>query len=34
LDYYQAKNVLFVVDGTREPEDIYADIEKAVKSEK
>jgi adenylate kinase len=34
LDYYQAKNVLFVVDGTREPEDIYADIETAVKSEK
>ncbi len=33
LDYYQAANVLFVVDGTREPEDIYADIEKAVKSE-
>jgi adenylate kinase len=34
LDYYQAKNVLFVVDGTREPEGIYADIEKAAKSEK
>jgi adenylate kinase len=34
LDYYQAANVLFVVDGTREPEDIYRDIEKAVKSEK
>lgn len=34
LDYYQAANVLFVVDGTREPEDIYRDIEEAVKSEK
>jgi adenylate kinase len=34
LDYYQAANVLFVVDGTREPEAIYKDIEKAVKSEK
>jgi adenylate kinase len=27
LDYYQAANVLFVVDGTREPEEIYRDIE-------
>ena len=34
LDYYQAKNVLFVVDGTRQPEEIYEDIEKVVKSEK
>jgi adenylate kinase len=34
LDYYQAKNVLFVVDGTREPEAIYKDIEEVVKSEK
>ena len=33
LDYYQAANVLFVVDGTREPEEIYQEIEKAVKSE-
>ena len=33
LDYYQAKNVLFVVDGTREPEDIYQDIESVVTKE-
>ena len=33
LDYYQAKNVLFVVDGTREPEDIYRDIESVVTKE-
>jgi adenylate kinase len=33
LDYYQAKNVLFVVDGTREPEDIYGDIESVVTKE-
>jgi adenylate kinase len=33
LDYYQAANVLFVVDGTREPEAIYHDIERVVKSE-
>ena len=33
LDYYQAKNVLFVVDGTREPEDIYRDIENVVTKE-
>ena len=33
LDYYQGRNVLFVVDGTRAPEEIYKDIEKAVKSE-
>jgi adenylate kinase len=34
LDYYQAANVLYVVDGTRKPEDIYRDIEQVVKSEK
>ena len=34
LDYYQAANVLFVVDGTRAPEEIYRDIEQVVKSEK
>jgi len=34
LDYYQAAKVLFVVDGTREPEAIYRDIEEVVKSEK
>jgi len=34
LDYYQAANVLFVVDGTREPEAIFKEIEEAVKSEK
>ncbi len=34
LDYYQAKNVLFVVDGTREPEDIYRDIERVVTQER
>jgi adenylate kinase len=34
LDYYQAANVLFVVDGTRDPEAIYKDIEEVVKSEK
>ena len=33
LDYYKAANVLHVVDGTREPEVIYADIVKVVKSE-
>ncbi|HEX9544604.1 MAG TPA: adenylate kinase [Pyrinomonadaceae bacterium] len=33
LDYYQAANLLFVVDGTREPEEIYRDIEQVVKSE-
>ncbi len=30
LDYYQAANVLFVVDGTRAPEEIYRDIERVV----
>jgi len=30
LDYYMAKNVLHVVDGTREAEAIYKDIEKIV----
>ena len=30
LDYYQAANLLFVVDGTREPEEIYRDIERVV----
>src|SRR6185436_8043446 len=34
LDYYKAADVLDVVDGTREPEVIYADILKIVKSEK
>jgi adenylate kinase len=34
LDYYQTANVLFVVDGTKEPEEIYQEIERAVKSEK
>jgi adenylate kinase len=33
LDYYKAANVLDVVDGTREPEAIYSDIERTVKSE-
>jgi adenylate kinase len=33
LDYYKAANVLEVVDGTREPEAIYRDIERIVKSE-
>jgi adenylate kinase len=34
LDYYRANNLLHVVDGTREPEVIYRDIEKIVTSEK
>ena len=34
LDYYQASNVLHRVDGTREPEAIYADIEKIVIGDK
>ncbi len=34
LDYYKAANLLHVVDGTREPEAIYQDIERIVKSEK
>jgi len=33
LDYYKAADLLDVVDGTREPEVIYADILKIVKSE-
>jgi adenylate kinase len=32
LDYYEAANLLHVVDGTREPEVIYRDIEKIVTS--
>ncbi len=31
LDYYKAANLLHVVDGTRKPEVIYADIVKIVK---
>jgi adenylate kinase len=34
LDYYQAANVLSRVDGTREPEAIYADIERIVIGDK
>jgi adenylate kinase len=34
LDYYKATGLLHVVDGTREPEVIYRDIEDIVKSEK
>jgi adenylate kinase len=34
LDYYKAANLLHVVDGTRDPEVIYEDILKIVKSEK
>jgi adenylate kinase len=33
LDYYQASNRLRRVDGTRDPEAIYADIEKIVNGE-
>jgi adenylate kinase len=33
LEYYQALNLLHRVDGTREPEAIYADIEKLVTSD-
>jgi adenylate kinase len=33
LDYYKSANLLHVVNGTREPETIYRDIEKIVKSE-
>jgi adenylate kinase len=33
LDYYQASNLLHRVDGTREPEEIYRDIERIVNSE-
>ena len=32
LDYYRASNLLHRVDGTREPEEIYRDIEKTVTS--
>lgn len=34
LDYYKASGLLHVVDGTRDPEAIYRDIVKIVKSEK
>jgi adenylate kinase len=34
LDYYQALNLLHRVDGTREPEAIYADIERIVIGDK
>jgi adenylate kinase len=34
LDYYTANNLLRRVDGTREPEAIYADILNAVTSDK
>jgi len=33
LDYYKSKNLLHIVDGTREPEAIYRDIEKIVTSD-
>lgn len=33
LDYYKAATLLHVVDGTREPETIYKDIEKVVTSD-
>ena len=33
FDYYKKANLLHVVDGTKEPEAIYADILKIVKSE-
>ncbi len=33
LDYYKSANLLHVVDGTREAEQIYGDIEKIVTSE-
>nr|MBA3766318.1 nucleoside monophosphate kinase [Acidobacteriota bacterium] len=33
LEYYQALSILHRVDGTREPEEIYRDIEKVVTSE-
>ncbi len=33
LDYYKAADLLHVVDGTREPEAIYRDIEKIVTSD-
>ena len=34
LDYYQAANLLETVDGTREPEEIYRDIERIVIGDK
>jgi adenylate kinase len=34
LDYYQALNLLSRVDGTREPEAIYVDIERIVRGDK
>ena len=34
LDYYAASNRLHRVDGTREPEAIYADIERIVTNDK
>ena len=33
LDYYRSRNLLQTVDGTRDPEEIYRDIEGIVKSE-
>jgi adenylate kinase len=33
LDYYKAANLLHVVDGTRDPETIYREIEKIVTSD-
>lgn len=33
LDYYQASNLLHRVDGTRDPEEIYAEIERIVKGD-
>jgi adenylate kinase len=33
LDYYQASNLLHRVDGTRDPEEIYKDIERTVTSD-
>ena len=33
LDYYQAKGLLHRIDGTRDPLEIYSDIERAVKSD-
>ncbi len=33
LDYYQASNLLHRVDGTRDPQEIYKDIEKIVMSD-
>jgi len=33
LDYYRSRNLLQTVDGTRDSEEIYGDIEEVVKSE-